>query len=214
MLLDGCLAVWCAFAYWQIHHRRLDYSWDRSFLGFPTAPGGVVNEASRVHVALGVVAGALRLASGAHTAHAAHALVALYTLRNFKHARSLNRRCDKRGVARPGLLRSSMARQQLQLHLGVGVGGATVQAAQALGLLGASAQQQQQQQQVDCALLVVCLCSLALGAAQLSLGPVGERERREDRKLINENSSIARRGASLGSPDPPLEPSCETLCLN
>ena len=197
LALNVALAAWCFFAYWQIHHRRLDYSWDRSFLGFPAAPSGVANEASRVHVALGAVAGALRLASG-HAAHAAHALVAFYTLRNFKHARSLNRRCDKRGVARPGLLRSSMARQQLQLHMGLGLGGAAVQAAQAVfELLKPSVRHHHQQvhEPGDWALRMLCLCSLALGAAQLSLDPVPERERREDRKFIHDNCSIARRGA-------------------
>ena len=187
LALHAALSAWCLFAYWQIHHRRLDYSWDRSFLGFPSARGAVVNEASRAHVAIGAVVGALRLAGGARAAHAAHALAALYTLRNFKHARSLNRRCDRRGVARPGLLRSSMARQQLQLHLGVGVGGGAVQ------MLGLG--QHAAEIPGDRVLRALCLCSLALGAAQLSLGPVPERERSADRKLVDGNSSIARRGA-------------------
>ena len=110
VLLILCSAwVWC-----RVHYGRLDYSTDPSLCGLWT---------TKVHVALGVLVGALTVgdtSSGPTTL--GWGVFALYTVRNLKHLRNLNRVFASVQRASPGVLGSSMTRQQVQLHLGLGLG--------------------------------------------------------------------------------------------
>jgi hypothetical protein len=47
----------------------------------------------------------------------------MYSIRNFKHLRGLNATFKKMKMQSPGIMRSSMTRQQVQFHMGVGIGG-------------------------------------------------------------------------------------------
>ena len=106
--------------YWKIHWRRLDYSLDTSFLGlFNTT--AVSNESSRIHVAIGVVAGAVWQIKRPWR-YIGLFLFVLYTARNLKHLRKMYDGFQKMGVPAPAVIRSSMTRQQMQFHAGIGFG--------------------------------------------------------------------------------------------
>ena len=109
------LVIWCLYVYRGIVHNNLDFSLDPPRLyALPT---------SRFHTALGVVIGSLLLRVGIWPTRVALVLWAAYTLRNFKHLRSLRARFAAQSRACPSVWRSSMVRQQMQLHAGIGFGG-------------------------------------------------------------------------------------------
>eukprot|EP00931_Biecheleriopsis_adriatica_P091563 TRINITY_DN65447_c0_g1_i1.p1 TRINITY_DN65447_c0_g1~~TRINITY_DN65447_c0_g1_i1.p1 ORF type:complete len:193 (-),score=17.14 TRINITY_DN65447_c0_g1_i1:21-599(-) len=168
VLLNGFLICWCFYVYWGIHFRRLDYSRDVSFFGF----GVTVNERSRIHLAIGILAGMLWSVHGnTPCLLSGSALILLYTARNFKHLRILNSGFAVLGKPSPGIWRSSMMRQQMQMHMGLGVGG-----------LLASAEVFLSTRPIDPThwpLRALCMCSLVLGAFTLCLPPVPEDAKRE-----------------------------------
>ena len=109
------LVLWCLYVYRGIVRDNLDFSLD--------PPRLYALSTSRLHTALGVAVGSIMLRVGVWPTRVALALFVAYTLRNFKHLRSLRVRFAAQHRARPSVWRSSMVRQQMQLHIGIGLGG-------------------------------------------------------------------------------------------
>jgi len=108
------LLVLCSAWVWRrVHYGRLDYCTDASLCGLWT---------TKLHVALGVLSGALTASDMSRLPALGWGLFALYTVRNLKHWQNMNRVFASVQRASPGVSGSSMTRQQVQLHLGLGLG--------------------------------------------------------------------------------------------
>ena len=154
------LLFWCMFCYHQIHFRRLDFSFDVSFLGF----GQHVNEFSRVHMFLGLLTGVIwSLPSSCSFVLGCLGLV-LYSVRNLKHWRGLSAVFIQRKRLPPSAWRTSMCRQQVQFHCGMGLGGYLT------SLFVAPLDFHM------VAISVLCIVSLWIGIVPLFLGPVSSED--------------------------------------
>ena len=164
------LVVWCTFVWYQIHHRRLDYSTDPSMCGLTS---------SRVHVAVGVVVGSLTPSTyvlaeatvGWTLLALGWALFVSYTVRNLKHRAKLRAGFEAAQKPPPSTWYSSMTRQQMQLHVGIGIG----RACAVIGCLASG--DVQPFPPLLWPLRVLCFFSLAIGGVQLSMPPLPEDAR-------------------------------------
>jgi len=168
ILLCTWLISFSATVWYRIHHHRLDYSTDPSLCGLWT---------TKAHVAIGVIVGALSVTSA--VPWVGYTLFLLYSLRNFKHLRNMNRVFGFKRRTAPGVLRSSMVRQQVQLHVGIGVSRCS-----AAGLFHA---------EQTWFLRFVCLFTLAIGLAQLRQPPLADDERSRFKKWTSEYWAAAGR---------------------